>query len=148
MEFQVMREKDIALVVPMYVDTYNTHEGGTWTAQTTYKRIHQVWSHEDGYCLLMKENGVVLGFAMGHMEQFDDLVAYDLVEILIAAEHQGKGFGTRLMRELERQVKDRGASLIQLQSVNNEKHNIFYGKLGYYDSKNLALKGKYLEACV
>ena len=93
----------------------------------------------------MEKDGEILGFAMGHMEQFDDLVAYDLVEILIFAEHQRKGYGTMLLRELERQVKALGASLIQLKAVNDEKHNKIYGKLGYYDSKNLTLKGKFLE---
>jgi len=145
MQYRTMTETDLDRVVPLYVSYYNEKEGGTWTYQTAYKRIHQVWSHEDGFCLLMEKDGEILGFAMGHMEQFDDLVAYDLVEILIFAEHQGKGYGTMLMRELERQVKALGASLIQLKAVNDEKHNKFYGKLGCYDSKNLTLKGKFLE---
>lgn len=145
MNYRTMTEADIELVVPMYLAYYNGIEGGMWTVQTAHKRIHQVWSHEDGYCLLMEHEGAVLGFAMGHMEQFDDLVAYDLVEIVIAAEHQGKGLGTLLMQELEQQVKKLGASLIQLQAVNDEKHKVFYDKLGYYDSKNLTLKGKFLE---
>ena len=145
MQYRTMTETDLDRVVPLYVAYYNETEGGTWTYRTAHKRIHQVWSHEDGFCLLMEKDGEILGFAMGHMEQFDDLVAYDLVEILIFAEHQGKGNGTMLMRELERQVKALGASLIQLKAVNDEKHNKFYGKLGYYDSKNLTLKGKFLE---
>lgn len=39
---RMMEECDIDLVVPLYMDHYNTYEGGGWTQETTYKRIHQV----------------------------------------------------------------------------------------------------------
>lgn len=144
MIYCVMTEADIDRVVPLYLDYYNSHEDGAWTAQTAYKRIHQVWSHEDGYCLLLEDGGAVIGFAMGHMEQYDDLMAYDLVEIVIAADHQGKGLGAAFMRELEHRVKERGAAMIQLQAVNDEKHEKFYGSLGYYNANNFVLKAKFL----
>lgn len=48
------------------------------------------------------------------------------------------------MQELERQVRERGAMLIQLQSVNDEKHEHFYDKLGFKNAKNLVLKTKML----
>ena len=46
--------------------------------------------------------------------------------------------------ELERQVKELGASMVQLQSVNDEMHRQFYDKLGYRDTRNLVLKSKFL----
>ena len=48
------------------------------------------------------------------------------------------------MKELESCVKNEGAMLIQLQSVNDDLHNHFYSKLGYKDAKNLTLKTKIL----
>jgi len=145
MEYRIMTEADIHRVIPLYLNYYNEKEDGAWTAETAYKRIHQVWSHEDGFCLILEQEEVPLGFAMGHMEQYDDLSAYDLVEIVIAADWQGRGLGTAFMQELERQVKACGASMIQLQAVNDEKHRQFYDKLGYYDAKNLVPKAKFLE---
>ena len=41
MTCRMMAEKDINLVVPLYIEHYNTYEGGAWTQDTTYKRIHQ-----------------------------------------------------------------------------------------------------------
>lgn len=140
-----MKEADIDRLVPMYLAYYNGCEDGGWTEETAYKRIHQVWSHEDSFCLLLEDKTDILGFAMGHMEQYDDLTAYDLVEIVIAADQQGRGLGTNLMKEVERQVKALGASMIQLQAVNDERHEHFYEKLGFYSAKNLVLKAKFLE---
>lgn len=90
-----MAEGDIARVVPLYMEYYNTREEGAWTVETTYKRIHQVWSREDAYCLLLEDSGEVLGFAMGNMEQYDDVQAYDLVEIVIADAIKTRGWERR-----------------------------------------------------
>ena len=144
MNIRKMEEEDIQKVIPLYMDYYNRREDGCWTKQTTYKRIHQVWSREDSYCLLVELKGKPAGFAMGYMEQYDDLIAYDLIEIVVAAEHQKKGIGTQFMLELERQVKAQGAAMIQLQAVNDEMHEKFYEKLNYGNASNLVLKCKML----
>src|SRR5699024_3375901 len=89
--YRVMEEGDIGRVVPFYMEYYNTHDGDGWTQETTYRRIHQVWSREDSYCLLMEEDGVPIGFAMGYLVQFHDISAYDLAEIVVDGRHQGRG---------------------------------------------------------
>ena len=144
MQYRVMSEADIGRVVPLYVEHYNTYEGGQWSDKTTYTRIHQVWSREGSLCLILEDGETILGFAMGYFEQYDDLKAYDLVEIVITHNRQGQGIGTAFMLELERQVKALGGSMIQLQAVNDDLHNGFYGKLNYKDCHNLILKSKFL----
>ena len=139
-----MAEPDIDLVVPLYMEHYNTYEDGVWTPETTCKRIHQVWSREDSLCLILEQGREVTGFVMGYFEQYDDIQAYDLVEIVIAPEHQGMGIGTRFMGMIEAKVKELGGAMIQLQAVNDDMHNRFYGKLGYQDCHNLVLKSKWL----
>ena len=139
-----MTEDDIQKVMPLYIEYYNNKEDGEWTTETTYKRIHQVWSREDSYCLILEDNESVLGFAMGYFEQYDDCFAYDLVEIVVSTKLQNQGVGTKFMNELEKRVKEKGAMLIQLQAVNDDLHNHFYGKLGYKDATNLTLKTKIL----
>ena len=145
MRIRKLEEADIFRVIPLYMEYYNEKEGGCWTEQTTFKRIHQVWSREDSYCLILELGEEPAGFAMGYMEQYDDLVAYDLLEIVIAAQHQKRGLGTQFLLELERQVKAAGAAMIQLQAVNDDMHEKFYGKLSYGNASNLVLKCKMLE---
>ena len=144
MTYRNMTEADILSIVPLYIGHYNTYEDGAWTNETAYKRIHQVWSHEDALCLIAEDNGQVLGFAMGHFEQYDDLKAYDLVEVVISHDHQNCGLGTAFISQIETQVKNHGGAMIQLQSVNDAMHNHFYGKLGYQNCTNLVLKSKFL----
>lgn len=143
MNYTVLKESDIPQIVPLFVGYYNNCEDAGWTAELAYKRIHQVVTREDAYGLVLWNNGKPAGFAMGFFEQYEDGQAYDLVEIVVAKEYQGKGVGTAFMEELEHRAKEKGALLVQLDSVNDEMHRHFYAKLGYRDSGNLIKKSKF-----
>lgn len=144
MNVRRMRENDFSKIISLYMNYYNKREEGTWTEETTYKRIHQVWSREDSFCMVLEDGEKILGFAIGNFEQYDDLKAYDLIEIVIADACQNQGLGAILMLELERHVKEMGAAMIQLQSVNDSLHNHFYEKLQYKNAGNLIIKSKWL----
>ncbi len=144
MHYRPMVTDDFAQVILLYMTYYNTKEDGQWTAVTTEKRIRQVFTREESFCLVLEEGQTILAFAMGYFEQYDDGFAYDLVEIVVAADHQCRGIGTRFMEELERQVREKGALLIQFQAVNDDFHHHFYGKLGYQNASNLVIKTKLL----
>jgi len=141
---RIMTEADIEKVIPLFIDHYNNYEDGEWTYETTYKRIHQVWSREDALCFILEKDEEVLGFVMGYFEQYDDIKAYDLVEIVIEHQCQNQGIGTTLMLEVEKRVKAAGGAMIQLQAVNDEMHERFYGKLQYNTCNNFVLKSKWL----
>lgn len=143
MHYRTMEAADIDLVTPLYIDYYNA-QGDEWTPEIVRRRIWQVLGSPDSFCLLALEEETAVGFAMGRFEQFYDLVAYNLVEIIIAGPCQSRGLGTELMRELERQVKAAGASLVQFMAVNDDAHDRFYGRLGYKNTTNLTLKGRFL----
>lgn len=144
MTYRIMELPDINRAVNLYIDYYNTYEEGQWTLETTAKRIRQVLTREDSYCLVLENAHDIIGFAMGYFEQYDDCFAYDLVEIVISKQWQNQGIGSAFMVELERRVKDAGAMLIQLQAVNDGLHDHFYGKLGYKNARNFVLKTKIL----
>ena len=141
---RIMTEADIEKVIPLFIDHYNNYEDGEWTRETTYKRIHQVWSREDALCFILENGEEVLGFVMGYFEQYDDIKAYDLVEIVIAHQYHNQGIGTEFMLEVEKRIKVAGGAMIQLQAVNDEMHEKFYGKLQYNTCNNFVLKSKWL----
>lgn len=59
--------------------------------------------------------------------------------------YQNRGIGSAFLNELERIVKEKGAACIELQSVNDELHERFYGKADYHNAKNFVLKVKWFE---
>ena len=48
------------------------------------------------------------------------------------------------MKNLEQEVKKNGASIIELNSVNDDMHKQFYSKLSFYEVKNFVMMGKFL----
>lgn len=146
MQIDVMELTDIELVIPLYIDYYNNHEDGCWTEKTAKRRIRQVLKTEDSYSLIMRDSeGVVCGFAMGYYKQYDDILGYTLEEIVIAHRYQNKGLGSALLAELEFRAKKAGASCVELQAVNDEMHERYYGKAGYRNASNFVMKVKWLD---
>lgn len=141
--YRQMQKDDIQRVIPLFIKYWNS-TGDDWTPELVYSRVWQVLGSPDSYCMIAEDGEQVVGFAMGQMETFNDLTVYNLSEIIVAMEYQNKGFGTLMMAELESRVKQLGASMIQLKSVNDDLHEHFYGKLGYNDASNLKLKSKFL----
>ncbi len=143
MEYVKLTEENMEGVVLNYVNYYNTCEGGCWTYEKAYRRIHQVMTIEDSECFVQYDDGKISGFVMGYYKEFDDLKAYFLEEIVIFAEYQNKGYGAAFMEELERVVRQNGVEHLELISVNDEHHMYFYKKLGFYAASNLAMMGKH-----
>lgn len=141
--YRQMQKEDIEKVIPLFIEYWNG-TGDEWTPEVVYRRIWQVLGAPDSYCMIAESGTAAIGFAMGRFETFFDLTAYNLVEIVVASEYQGSGIGTAMMAQLEARVKELGAAMVQLVSVNDEMHEHFYGKLGYGDATNLKLKSKFL----
>lgn len=147
MRYSVMTEADTERIARLYMDYYNRHEDGCWTAEKAYKRIHQMVTIEDALCLIQQDDeGHTTGFAIGFFKEYDDLTAYYLEEIVIFAEYQNRGYGRQLLGEIERRATGYGAEHIELVSVNDEHHLRFYTGFGMYAAKNLLVMGKHYPA--
>lgn len=142
MKIREFTDGDIVRVTPLYLEYFNNYEEGEWTEATVAKRLGQMLSREDSYGIVMEKEGGIAGFALGYFEQFDDGIAYDLIEIVVAAAYQNQGLGTEMMIALEKRVKEKGAFMISLQAVNDARHDRFYGRLGYGNCKNFVIKVK------
>lgn len=139
-----MKEKDLDIITSLYVRYYNENEEGTWTFEKAYRRIRQVLSTPDSYCIIQEINGVYTGFLMGYIKEYDDLKSYFLEEIVIFNEYQDKGLGSLLIKELENQLHDMDVSLIELMSINDEKHRHFYEKLSFTKASNLTIMSRFI----
>ena len=145
MNYRLMTEQDLAYVVEKNIEYYNTVEDCCWTYEKAYKRIHQVLTMEDSMCMVqLDDNNSITGYLMGYFKEFDDIRGYFLDEIVIFKGFQGKGYGTDFIKILEQEVSKNCASIIELNSVNDEMHKHFYSKLDFYETKNFVMMGKFL----
>ena len=145
MIIEEMKVKDINNILDLYIDYYNNIEGSNWTKQTAYKRIHQVLTMEDSYSLILKDNDKYVGFLIGYFKQYDDIIGYTLEEIVIDYSSQNRGLGSHFLAQLEKKVKELGASCIELKAVNDSMHDYFYKINGYLDSDSFVEKVKWFS---
>lgn len=139
-----MSEKDLDLITSLYVKYYNENEDGSWTFEKAYRRIRQVLLTPDSYCLIQEINGLYTGFLMGYIKEYDDLKSYFLEEIVIFNEYQNKGLGSLFLKELESHLLEVDVSLIELMSVNDEKHRHFYKKFSFAKVSNMMIMSKFI----
>lgn len=143
--YRKIEPKDLTEIAEKYAEYYNSADNGCWTFDKAYKRISQICSMQDSMCIIQTVDEKTSGIVLGYFKQFDDLLGYTLDEIVIFEGYQDKGLGTDLMKTLESAVKSEGCEYIELSSVSDEKHDHFYGKLGFYNAKNFILKAKFLN---
>lgn len=144
MNYFRMSEKDLDLITSLYVKYYNENEDSSWTFEKAYRRIRQVLLTPDSYCLIQEINGLYTGFLMGFIKEYDDLKSYFLEEIVIFNEYQNKGLGSLFLKELESHLLEVDVSLIELMSVNDEKHRHFYKKFSFAKVSNLMIMSKFI----
>lgn len=144
MNYFRMSEKDLDLITSLYVKYYNENEDDSWTFEKAYRRIRQVLLTPDSYCLIQEINGLYTGFLMGYIKEYDDLKSYFLEEIVIFNEYQNKGLGSLFLKELESHLLEMDVSLIELMSVNDEKHRHFYEKFSFAKVSNLMIMSKFI----
>lgn len=137
--YKNFEEKDLDVLINFYIDYYNA-EGGKWTYDIAYKRIHQIVTMEDSIVILQYDNEMLVGFAMGYLKHFDDSVGFFLEEILIHSAFQNRGYGTALLSHLKKEVHKKNCRWIELLTTTGELHQQFYRKNGYTQSKNLVLE--------
>ena len=146
MKYRVMTVDDLQYVVEKNIEYYNTVEECCWTYEKAYKRIHQVLTMEDSMCMVQTDqDDNITGYLMGYFKEYDDIRGYFLEEIVIFVGHQGKGYGTDFLKHLEKVVNENDASIIELNSVNDDRHKKFYSNLGYYPVSNFVMMGKFME---
>ena len=146
MNYRIMTENDLKYVVEKNNEYYNNVEGCCWTYEKAYKRIHQVFTMEDSMCMVQMDcNDTITGYLMGYFKEFDDIRGFFLEEIVIFTDYQGNGYGTDFLKKLEEVTRENNVSIIELNSVNDEKHKHFYSKLGFYEATNFVMMGKFLQ---
>lgn len=139
MLYKKFETNDLDELIQFYMDYYNT-QGGKWTYDITYKRIHPIVTMEDSLVILQFDQNKLVGFLMGYFKHFDDSVGFFLEEILVSSAYQNKGYGTSLLSHLKTVLTDMQCDWIELLTTTGALHQNFYKKNGYKTSENLVLQ--------
>lgn len=78
----------------------------------------------------------LVGLSMGRVKHWYSGTEYCIDELCIKTEEQGKGLGTRFLKEIESFIKTKGAKYIFLQTERTVPAYEFYRKNGFIELEN------------
>jgi ribosomal protein S18 acetylase RimI-like enzyme len=112
------------------------------------RRLARLLAHPQHLVLVAEtSDNLVVGWIQGREQ--DVLVADcfgEIVGLVVAADHRGRGLGRRLVEEVERWARTRGFAWVSVRSniVRTESHP-FYERAGYIREKTQHAYRKYLR---
>ncbi len=111
------------------------------TADKNYRRnylLENVIPDENKLLAIVEDQGKIIGTGMGIIQERKDHIVFKdlkyglIADLVVSNKHKRKGAGKILMEFLEKELKERGCSQIELTVYQfNEEAMSFYEKLGY-----------------
>ena len=142
---QPFSEEHLDAAAALYVGVFNAPPwDDAWTAETSRRRLAEALAAPGALGLVLHADRL-LGFALGAVEPWFDGEHFYLKELCVRSDRQRAGLGTRLMRHLERELRERDIDRIYLLTAADGPAARFYETLGYYRSPRVALMARRLD---
>lgn len=146
MTFEILNEKHIGNLAPIYVQTYNAPPwNDKWTIDLAAVRLDEIINCRDSFGLIcFNDTSDLIGMIAGSFETYYDHKQFYIKDYFIVPEEQSKGVGTILIKKLEDELKSKGIEKIYLLTSRTEQTEGFYQKRGYNSWNSIVVMGKLL----
>ncbi len=143
MEYRKITVEDAPALAKIYAETFNADPWyDKWTQKTAEKRLSQMINNGGSFGLLSYDETGITGMVLGEEEQYFDGMIFNIKEFCIKNDLRGKGIGTALLSEFERNLKSMGIREAVL--MTNLEDEDFYKKRGFKRSRGIIYMGKEL----
>lgn len=113
-----------------------------WTPALALKRLQNFYRTPESYGVLAQTEEGIVGFALGHTEQYAQHKTFYLSEICVASEHQRSGVGTAIMQRLQADLANEGVERIWLLTLYESSAESFYKRCGFCINSKMVLMTK------
>ena len=113
-----------------------------WTPALALKRLQNFHHTPESYGVLAQAEDSIVGFALGHIEQYAQYKTFCLNEICVDSRHQRSGLGTALMDRLQADLANEGIVRIWLLTLHESPAESFYKKYGFCVNPKIVLMAK------
>lgn len=125
-----INQNDIPAVAQALAKSYSEEPWNeNWSQEKAERRVKGILANFESIGLKYESDGNILGGLLGFVDPYAEEDFFFISEIFVIPENKKQGIGSALLFELEKLLKQRNISVIQLNSINYNQN--FYEKNGF-----------------
>ncbi|WP_432665723.1 GNAT family N-acetyltransferase [Wukongibacter baidiensis] len=138
-----IEDKDLKECARLYVNVFNAEPwNDKWTIETAYNRLHDIYVSPKFAGIKYVEEGIIKGAVFGNCEQWYEGMHFNIREMFVTNELQGKGIGSKMLKSLEERIQEFGVNTIILFTEKNCHTDRFYRKNGFNELDFMSMMEK------
>ena len=139
-----MELSDIAEYAELFVSVFNAEPwNDSWTKETAQIRIENMMKTDTFIGKALYAGNELQGLICGQKKQYYNGTHFHIEEFCVKTSEQNKGFGSALLKSLEKALSEIGVSNIYLITSKGDKTEGYYSKRGFVSSDNMILMTKH-----
>jgi aminoglycoside 6'-N-acetyltransferase I len=129
--------------IELYIKVFNNQPWNeSWSYETAKERLTDILHTPKFTGFLLKNNETPIGFIAGNSKKTYQGITFYVAELCISNEIQGKGYGSKLLQFLEKELLKKNVKSIYLLTSNGGFAENFYRKNGYVVNNNRIVMNK------
>lgn len=129
MEYKIVDDRDLKGLAKAMAGAYSEEPWNeNWSEERAIRRVKAIMGNFEALGLAATDNGQIVGGLLGYVDPYADEDFFYISELFVIPERKKSGIGKALINELEKVLKSKNISVIQLMSI--EPNEVFYGKCG------------------
>lgn len=138
-------KKYIDEIIQVYVEAFAGEPWNEdWENHWVLERVEWLASLPKFKGYLKLQNNKVIGAILGYSKPFKGRDCFEIVELFIGPDYQGRGAGKELVGFLENQLEKEGVAVVTLLTGLNAEPEKFYKKLSYTTNNQLCFMSRVL----
>lgn len=140
MKINQMKINNIDEYAQLFMSVFNSAPwNDKWTYETAKVKILNLMNTDTFLGLELIDNEKLTGIIFGQKEQYYSGVHFQIQEFCVRSDLQGKGYGSKLLEELVKRLKEESIEHIYLITSKGERTEDFYQSKGFKTSENMIL---------